>query len=181
MTINTMILQSVRRTRNGIGNAKRPRTAAGEAQVGLGLSVRSLLHDRWLGRLRWCERWGRCNAPRRRLTCCRGCSRRRKQGSTRRNLCSGLRVSRREPLQIHNEFHYRKANYQHHDAKNERHRRDAIAAGTARATVNDRSADWLGRRTVLKVRVAIDCDAFRIFKSVEIRRHIDIQKFSVDH
>ena len=49
-----------------------------------------------------------------------------------------------------------------------------------RSAPNDRGARGRRRRIVLQIRIAVDRDRLGRFKRLEIRRHIDIEKFSVD-
>ena len=82
-------------------------------------------------------------------------------------------MRRGNPLNIENQFHRKKSENEDGGANNEREQRRPALRPWRR---------WTRRRArvVLQVRVAIDRNVFRGFKSLEIRLYIDIEKFSVD-
>ena len=82
-------------------------------------------------------------------------------------------MRRGDPLNIKNQFHHKKSENEDGGADDEREQRRPGLRPWRRRPPR-------ARRVVLQIRVAIDRDAFRSFKSLEIRRYIDIEKFSVD-
>ena len=82
-------------------------------------------------------------------------------------------MRRGNPLNIENQFHRKKSENEDGGANNEREQRCPALRPWRR---------WTRRRArvILQVRVAIDRNVFRGFKSLEIRLYIDIEKFSVD-
>jgi hypothetical protein len=81
-------------------------------------------------------------------------------------------MRRGDPLNIENQFHRKKSENEDGGADDEREQRRPGLRPWRR---------WPRRaRVVLQIRVAIDRDVFRGFKSLEIRLYIDIEKFSVD-
>ena len=81
-------------------------------------------------------------------------------------------MRRRDPLNVENQFHRKKSEDENSGADDEREQPRPGLRPWRR---------WPRRaRVVLQIRVAIDRDVFRGFKSLEIRLYIDIEKFSVD-
>ena len=82
-------------------------------------------------------------------------------------------MRRCDPLNIENQFHRKKSEDENSGADDEREQR---RLGLRPWRHRPRRA----RRIVLQIRVAVDRDVFRSFKSLEIGRYINIEKFSVD-
>src|ERR1700736_6921966 len=90
---------------------------------------------------------------------------------------------RRDPLNIHDQSHQNETDNDHPNADQNRKRRAAVSA-TYPLTADSRSArrpkpSRFRRWLILQIGITVHRHFARRFEHVEIRRYIDIEKFSV--